>query len=334
MPEPNTREEQFYDAIATGDASGLPDPVTRKEKYLAAIAAGETSGLPTPITREEQYLEYIAEHGGGGGDITVESLSVTENGTKTAPAGKAYSPVSVSVPNSYAAADEGKVVSNGALVSQTAHAEVTQNGTIDTTLNNSVTVNVSAADYVALIARTFTGRLDGPSLGITEIGERAFDHCTGITSAFFAGVTKTGANAMYECTGLQTAVLLTAGKNTSSFFVHCSALNAADLLVAQVYGNCFNSCSSLTTLVLRNTSVTSLQNINAFGGTPFKSGGTGGTIYIPKSLYDHLGDGTSNDYKAATNWSTIEGYGTITWAKIEGSIYENAYADGTPIPTT
>ena len=83
-----------------------------------------------------------AAAGGGGGDITVESLSVTENGTTTAPSGKAYSPVVVNVPNSYAAADEGKVVSNGSLVSQTAHAEVTQNGTIDTTLYNSVVVNV------------------------------------------------------------------------------------------------------------------------------------------------------------------------------------------------
>lgn len=36
--------------------------------------------------------------GGGGGDITVESLSVTANGTYTAPSGKAYSPVSVNVP--------------------------------------------------------------------------------------------------------------------------------------------------------------------------------------------------------------------------------------------
>ena len=48
----------------------------------------------------------------------------------------------VNVPNSYSASDEGKVVSNGALVSQSAHATVTQNGTIDTTLNNSVVVNV------------------------------------------------------------------------------------------------------------------------------------------------------------------------------------------------
>lgn len=81
--------------------------------------------------------------GGGGSDVTVEALDVTENGTTTAPSGKAYSPVTVNVPNSYGAGDEGKVVSNGELVAQTAHAEVTQNGTIDTTLNNSVTVNVS-----------------------------------------------------------------------------------------------------------------------------------------------------------------------------------------------
>ena len=81
--------------------------------------------------------------GGGGGDITVESKSITANGEYTAPSGKAYSPVTVNVPNSYTAGDEGKVVSNGALVIQTAHAEVTSNGTIDTTLNNSVVVNVS-----------------------------------------------------------------------------------------------------------------------------------------------------------------------------------------------
>lgn len=94
------------------------------------------------------------------------------------------------------------------------------------------------------------------------------------------------------------------------------------------------ACSGLTTIILRSSSLVSLGGTNAFTNTKFASGGSGGTIYIPKSLYDHLGDNTSSDYKAATNWSTINGYGTITWAKIEGSIYENAYADGTPIPTT
>lgn len=36
----------------------------------------------------------------GGGDITTQALTVTENGTYTAPAGKAYSPVTVNVPQS------------------------------------------------------------------------------------------------------------------------------------------------------------------------------------------------------------------------------------------
>lgn len=39
-----------------------------------------------------------ASAGGGGGDITVESLSASENKTYTAPTGKAYSPVVVNVP--------------------------------------------------------------------------------------------------------------------------------------------------------------------------------------------------------------------------------------------
>ena len=82
--------------------------------------------------------------GGGGGDVTVESKSISSNGTFTAPPGKAYSPVTVDVPNSYAAGDEGKVVSDGALVAQGSDS-VTQNGTVDTTLINSLTVNVAAS---------------------------------------------------------------------------------------------------------------------------------------------------------------------------------------------
>lgn len=41
--------------------------------------------------------KLVDESGGGGGDVSVESLSVTSNGTYTAPEGKAYSPVTVNV---------------------------------------------------------------------------------------------------------------------------------------------------------------------------------------------------------------------------------------------
>lgn len=58
-------------------------------------------------------------NGGGGPQINVSQLDVPANGTYTAPEGEAYSPVVVDVPNTYTASDEGKVVDNGALVSQT-----------------------------------------------------------------------------------------------------------------------------------------------------------------------------------------------------------------------
>lgn len=90
MPDltPMTREEKFLN----GDTDLTP--ITRREHFYA----GTESELPEPdpITREEWFIQKY--RGGGGGDITVESLSVTENGTYTAPSGKAYSPVSVNVP--------------------------------------------------------------------------------------------------------------------------------------------------------------------------------------------------------------------------------------------
>lgn len=67
------------------------------------------------------------------------TIQISENGTVDV---TQYASANVSVPNSYAAGDEGKVVSNGALVSQSS-GSVTQNGTVDTTLINSLTVNVS-----------------------------------------------------------------------------------------------------------------------------------------------------------------------------------------------
>lgn len=91
-----TRGEQYL-AVMAGQSGTLPDePITRKEHYLAK-AAGQEVETPEPITREEMYLNAIAEGGGGGGGVTVTPLSITENGTYTAPSGTAYSPVTVDV---------------------------------------------------------------------------------------------------------------------------------------------------------------------------------------------------------------------------------------------
>lgn len=64
-------------------------------KNLAAIAGEETGSDDYRYIRDvlnyiDETVEKIKEGGGGGGGVTVEPLAVTENGTYTAPSGKAH----------------------------------------------------------------------------------------------------------------------------------------------------------------------------------------------------------------------------------------------------
>lgn len=64
------------------------------------IATMDASGTKTLQTQGKYCEDNITVQyaGGGGSSITVEPLTVTSNGTQTAPSGKAYSPVTVNVP--------------------------------------------------------------------------------------------------------------------------------------------------------------------------------------------------------------------------------------------
>lgn len=95
--------------------------------------------------------------------------------------------------------------------------------------------------------------------------------------------------------------------------------------LSNLNGNAFNNDSNLNKLILRRTSApVTLGNINVVNQTPFASGKTGGTLYVPAALIEA--------YQAATNWSVILAYSTNQILPIEGSIYETQYIDGTPIP--
>ncbi len=196
--------------------------------------------------------------------------------------------------------------------------------------------NTYAYAFAKMTALTSFSAPNATMLGNRGLSASAsvFEDCTALTTLSIPNVTSLGGYACRRCTSLATVALpaaTTFGGNGT--FYGCTALETADLGAANKIGNVdfFNGCTNLTTVILRSTSLVTLNNIsNIASNTPFKSGGTGGTIYIPKTLYDALGTGT-NDYKAATNWSTVDGYGTITWAAIEGSQYENYYADGTLI---
>lgn len=157
--------------------------------------------------------------------------------------------------------------------------------------------------------------------------ERSFNSSTALTSVFMENVgSGYGQYCFYNCTGLITGVL----KASESFalpshtFNGCTHMTALDLTDFTLNaGSSLLNASALKTLIIRNASVAVLGNINVFSGTPFASGGTGGTLYVPSALI--------SDYQAASNWSTILGYENNSIVAIESSDYKNAYADGTPI---
>ena len=177
-----------------------------------------------------------------------------------------------------------------------------------------------------------------PVIGTIKAG--AF-YGTGIETAHIHKITQLGTTTaayVFRDSSLKTIVIEDITGNSSPFASSClmyaSHLEIVDIgKIDKLAGNSFINGTSCNKFIIRNPSRVPLADVRFFQGSVFASGGEGGTIYIPKSLYDHLGDGTSLDYKAATNWSTIDGYGTITWAKIEGSVYDGYWADGTPITT-
>lgn len=88
-------------------------------------------------------LEVAGVHRKGASIISLVRKTILQNGSYSAITDGAdgYSEVIVNVPNTYTSNDEGKVVEDGALVSQTTQT-ISENGTYDTTTNDEVIVNV------------------------------------------------------------------------------------------------------------------------------------------------------------------------------------------------
>ena len=117
-----------------------------KVKVTEAYLSGAADGIRYVNGSSDTYTPAQFENAIKALKKTLVSKSISANGTYDPEDDSAdgYDGVTVAVPNSYSQSDEGKVVASGALVAQTARSsQITDNGTYDTTTNNSVTVNVS-----------------------------------------------------------------------------------------------------------------------------------------------------------------------------------------------
>lgn len=167
----------------------------------------------------------------------------------------------------------------------------------------------------------------------TKVKERLFNTAKALLHGRIRNMgASSGQYIFYNCTNLETAVLSGSGSIPSNTFNACSKLTAVDIDGMTLgSGSVFYNATILSAVIIRNSTVANLGNINVFQGTPFASGKSGGTLYVPSSLI--------SSYQSASNWSTILGYTNNQIKSIESTHTDpNApidltlyYADGTPI---
>lgn len=165
---------------------------------------------------------------------------------------------------------------------------------------------------------------------IEFIGATAFANCPNLKTIQCHG-TKVISDRMGQVFNLNTTLtsglafpnLIAIGTNGPLQYCKTPSIDLGKTYNSSIMGY-FMTDSTATILILRSPSVVPLNHIGSLP-TPFQSGKSGGTLYVPSDLI--------SSYQSASNWSTILGYPNNRIEAIEGSIYETQYADGTPIPT-
>lgn len=169
---------------------------------------------------------------------------------------------------------------------------------------DSILSNVDIGDYY--------------NASVTKLGTFALYYRSTLKTLNLPNMTDGASGCVSQCTNL-TEVRLPSLRTIESgtWFANCSKLALADLGAAiQLSTSTFSNCSVLKTLILRRqgTAGTALPALNAFNGTPYAEGGSGGKVYVPSAMIEW--------YKSATNWSVLYGYGTVEFLQLEGSEYE------------
>lgn len=110
---------------------------------------------------------------------------------------------------------------------------------------------------------------------LKTVGGSSFDGCSSLKQIYLPSLTRVGGNGFIR-SGLEIAR-----------FPNLSSIGT----------NAFNA-SKLVALILQGSTMATLDNVNAFSGTPIANGT--GYIYVPRALLSD--EDSTKDYRRATNW--------------------------------
>lgn len=324
------------------------------------VAPDEYSGV-TVVTPSDQTQVLATKKKFVQEDITVhpaptETLSTTSNGQFTPSSGKVgFSHVDVNVVpdlRPLSVSENGQYSPDGfdgySSVTVNNPAEWTTEGIADGSEPNG---DIDLGDVENVTPYAFFNRPISSVHGneVTTLGNYAFNGCKNLVSVVLP-YSNCGQYAFSGCSALKnlhlprtTSIPTSGATSTGLEFLYLPSLRTVGsycmqsnaMLETVILPECtslnsnstFNNCAKLTTIVLGGSAVVPI-GANSLNNTPFANGGTGGHVYIRKSLYDHLGDGSNLDYLKNSVWNTLNSYGVITWHPIEGSEYETYMPGG------
>lgn len=279
------------------DTTAVAADVAAGKYFYAAdgtktLGTGETEASGGAIYQDENGFLVLSDEAGGGG------IAIDDIASNTEPSGAITVGVSTIAAYSFAAKPITSV--SGASV---------------TDLKNCAFINCSSLKTVSF-----------PNL-VSVTGTYIFEYCAGLELAHFPNLTTTPANSymfyklvssisnakavivMPKISSLGSRTFDRVFADTIDLGPDLEVLNA-DMFYNNVEGQ------TVKTLILRRTSgIVTTSNTDRIKGLR--------DVYVPEDLIA--------TYEAASNWSTRVAAGYIMFHAIEGSVYETAYADGTPI---
>lgn len=299
---------------------------------------------------EQELYEYPSGEGGGGGAV-LGTKHITHNGIYNASSDNldGYSSVSVAVSTPSPIMGVKEITSNGTYDASQDDVEgyyrvivdVEGGGETFDVMNylNRICGRVEPSGNILmkgsynLRAKLFENctRLTGIKMKGSLSGDSVCAGCTNLKYAYGFSNGHIGQNGFQNCTNLEEFYMpnITSIYNVfAGAFSGCNKLRILDIGAAHLSKANTISSPVLETLIMRGTTIYNLASGVFTAGSSIASGGAGCDVYIPKTLYDALGTGGSDDYLTQSQWAALNNLGTITWHQIEGSqyVYNTMYA--------